>query len=168
VLVAGGRELGPADRRALEELAPPLAAVVHAARLGDDLRESRERLVAAREEERRRLRNDLHDEVGPSLAVLALRLDAEGRDELAALARGNLARIRAIVRDLRPAALDDLGLAAALAQEVDSLRSGGSTRGWKRPSRSASCPPRSRWRRTGSRARRWRTCSATPARRAAG
>jgi signal transduction histidine kinase len=124
-LVAGGRELGAADRRALEQLAPPLAAAVHAARLADDLRESRERIVAAREEERRRLRNDLHDEVGPSLAVLALRLDAEGRDELAAQARADLARIRALVRDLRPAALDDLGLAAALAQEVDALRTGG-------------------------------------------
>ena len=125
VLVAGGRELGPADRRALAELAPPLAAAVHAARLAEDLRESRERIVAAREEERRRLRNDLHDEVGPSLASLALRLDAEGRDELAAQARADLARIRALVRDLRPAALDDLGLAAALEQEVDGVRSGG-------------------------------------------
>jgi signal transduction histidine kinase len=123
-LVAGGRQLGAADRRALEQLAPPLAAAVHAARLAGDLRESRERIVAAREEERRRLRNDLHDEVGPSLAVLALRLDAEGRDELAAQARADLARIRALVRDLRPAALDDLGLAAALAQEVDALRTG--------------------------------------------
>jgi two-component system, NarL family, sensor kinase len=125
VLVAGGRELGPADRRALAELAPPLAAAVHAARLAEDLRRSRERLVAAREEERRRLRHDLHDEVGPSLAILALRLDAEGRDELAAQARADLARIRAIVRDLRPAALDDLGLAGALAQEIDAVRAGG-------------------------------------------
>jgi Histidine kinase-, DNA gyrase B-, and HSP90-like ATPase/Histidine kinase len=124
-LVAGGRELGAADRRALEQLAPPLAAAVHAARLADDLRESRERIVAAREEERRRLRNDLHDEVGPSLAVLAMRLDAEGRAELAAQARADLARIRALVRDLRPAALDDLGLAAALAEEVERLRAGG-------------------------------------------
>jgi signal transduction histidine kinase len=124
-LVAGGREVGDADRRALEELAPALAAAVHAARLTEDLRGSRERLVAAREEERRRLRNDLHDEVGPSLAILAMRLDAEGREELAAQARADLARIRALVRDLRPAALDDLGLAAALEAEVEALRAGG-------------------------------------------
>ena len=124
-LVAGGREMGDADRRALEELAPSLAAAVHAQRLTEDLRRSRERLVAAREEERRRLRADLHDEVGPSLAILALRLDADGHDELAAQARSDLARIRAIVRDLRPAALDDLGLAEALAQEIDAVRSGG-------------------------------------------
>jgi two-component system, NarL family, sensor kinase len=57
--------------------------------------------------------------------VLALRLDAEGREELAAQARADLARIRALVRDLRPAALDDLGLAAALGHELDAMRSGG-------------------------------------------
>jgi signal transduction histidine kinase len=125
VLVAGGREIGPADKLALEEIAPPLAAAVHAAQLTEDLKRSRERLVAAREEERRRLRNDLHDEVGPSLAILALRLDAEGRAELAEQARSDLARIRAIVRDLRPAALDDLGLAEALRQETDRIRAGG-------------------------------------------
>jgi signal transduction histidine kinase len=140
VLVAGGRELGAADRRALADLAPPLAAAVHAARLSEDLRSSRERLVAAREEERRRLRHDLHDEVGPSLAILALRLDAEGRDELAAQARADLARIRAIVRDLRPAALDDLGLAGALAQEVDAVRAGGLDARLEAPERLGALP----------------------------
>lgn len=135
-LVAGGRELGAADRAALADLAPHLAAAVHAARLTEDLRRSRERLVAAREEERRRLRNDLHDELGPSLAMLALRLDAardlaagpEGEAvlrELAAQARDGLGQVRAIVRDLRPAALADLGLDAALAQQVEALRGGG-------------------------------------------
>jgi signal transduction histidine kinase len=135
-LVAGGRELGGADRAALADLAPHLAAAVHATRLTDDLRRSRERLVAAREEERRRLRNDLHDELGPSLAMLALRLDAardlaagpEGErvlGDLAGQARDGLGQVRAIVRDLRPAVLDDLGLAAALEEQVDALRRGG-------------------------------------------
>ncbi len=135
-LVAGGRELGAADRAALAELAPHLAAAVHAVRLTDEVRRSRERLVAAREEERRRLRADLHDELGPSLAMLALRLDAardlaagpEGEAvlrDLAAQARDGLGQVRSIVRDLRPAVLDDLGLAAALDEQVAALRDAG-------------------------------------------
>lgn len=128
-LVAGGREVGPADWRALEDLAPSLGASLHAARLADDLRASRERIVSAREEERRRLRADLHDDVGPSLAMLALRLDAaasgtggggtpEVLRELAGQTRDTLGRVRQIVTDLRPAALADLGLEAALAEAV--------------------------------------------------
>jgi signal transduction histidine kinase len=132
-LVAGGREVGPADWRALEDLAPSLAASLHAARLADDLRASRERIVNAREEERRRLRADLHDDVGPSLAMLALRLDAaaagtgggatpEMLRELGGQTRDTLARVRQIVTDLRPAALADLGLEAALASAVDHIQ----------------------------------------------
>ena len=131
-LVAGGREVGPADWRALEDLAPSLAASLHAGRLADDLRASRERIVTAREEERRRLRADLHDDVGPSLAMLALRLDAaasgtgggatpEVLRELAGQTRDTLARVRQIVTDLRPAALADLGLEAALAEAVNQI-----------------------------------------------
>jgi two-component system, NarL family, sensor kinase len=124
-LVVRGRELGPADDRALRDLAPQLAAAARASRLEADLRRSRERLVAAREEERLRLRNDLHDDLGPSLAVLAMRLDAAGQRELARQARDGLASVRRIVQDLRPAALDDLGLARALEEQVRSLREGG-------------------------------------------
>ena len=133
-LVAGGREVGPADWRALEDLGPSLAASLHAARLADDLRASRERIVTAREEERRRLRADLHDDVGPSLAMLALRLDAAASGtaggaspdvlrELAGQTRDSLGRVRQIVTDLRPAALADLGLEAALAEAVQQIPS---------------------------------------------
>jgi signal transduction histidine kinase len=129
-LRAGGRRLGPADRRALAELAPALAAAAHNAALAADLQRSRERLVLAREEERRRLRNDLHDELGPSLAMLAMRLDA-ARDtapeaaevlrELAGQARDGVAQVRRIVHDLRPPALDDLGLGGALEERLRGL-----------------------------------------------
>ena len=129
-LLAGGRHLGAADRRALAELAPGLAAAAHNAALAADLQRSREQLVLAREEERRRLRNDLHDELGPSLAILAMRLDAareqapeaaEALRELAAQARDGVAQVRRIVHDLRPPALDDLGLAGALEERLRGL-----------------------------------------------
>src|SRR5437868_13927293 len=45
-------------------------------RLTSELQRSRERILASREEERRRLRHDLHDELGPTLASLAMSLDA--------------------------------------------------------------------------------------------
>jgi signal transduction histidine kinase len=100
---------------------------VHAVRLTSDLQHSRERLVATREEERRRLRRDSHDGLGAQLAGLnvqagtlrrliprdpdtAEELVVELREEL----RGAIADIRRLVYDLRPPALDDLGLAEAL------------------------------------------------------
>jgi signal transduction histidine kinase len=120
---------GPADRRLLEGLARQAGVAAHAVRLTTDLQRSRERLVAAREEERRRLRRDLHDGLGAQLAGLnvqagtlrrligddpaaAEELVVELRDEL----RGAIADIRRLVYDLRPPALDDLGLVAALHQ----------------------------------------------------
>ncbi|MDP8939641.1 MAG: sensor histidine kinase, partial [Actinomycetota bacterium] len=93
-----------------------------------DLQRSRERLVTTREEERRGLRRDLHDGVGPQLAALMLRLetarnrlahDPETRDLLADLsqrARNAVADIRRSVYALRPPALDELGLVSALRE----------------------------------------------------
>ncbi len=132
------RPLREADRVLLADVAHQLGGVVHAARLLDDLREAQERLVLAREEERKRLRRDLHDGLGPSLAAMALQVDtirnrsAQGADVELDLLRlregiaGSVADVRRIVEGLRPPALDDLGLAGALgrlAQELD-----GSTR----------------------------------------
>ena len=102
---------------------------MHAVRLTADLQRSRERLVATREEERRRLRRDLHDGLGAQLAGLNVQagtlrrlipqdpgaadeLVVELREEL----RGAIADIRRLVYDLRPPALDDLGLVEALRQ----------------------------------------------------
>ena len=122
---------GPAERRLVEVLARQVGVAAHAVRLTSDLQHSRERLVAAREEERRRLRRDLHDGLGPLLAAMTLRLDAAanlvGRDvaaadELLAGLVGDVRQvrfdIRRLVDDLRPAALDDLGLAGAIRDGV--------------------------------------------------
>jgi two-component system, NarL family, sensor kinase len=93
---------------------------------------SRERLVVAVEDERRRLRRDLHDGLGPTLTASAFRLDtaralltsrAEEADELISAVRADVATalddIRRLVYDLRPPALDDLGLVGALSRQLD-------------------------------------------------
>ena len=75
-LTIGKSDLTETDRRLLVDLSRQAAIAAHAARLTGDLQRSRERLVAAREEERRRLRRDLHDGLGPTLAGMLLQLDA--------------------------------------------------------------------------------------------
>jgi two-component system NarL family sensor kinase len=129
-MAVGGRPLTPADRRTLETIARQVAVAAHAVTLTDDLRRSRERLVLAREEERRRLRHDLHDELGPTLAALALELEAardrpeqvgETLDRAAARTRDAVADVRRLVHDLRPPALDNLGLVGALRQRAEQL-----------------------------------------------
>src|SRR3954471_23860154 len=67
---APGEAFSDADRGLLEDLARQTEVAVHAVRLTADLQRSRERLVATREEERRRLRRDLHDGLGAQLAGL--------------------------------------------------------------------------------------------------
>ena len=80
VLEAGARRgedhLQQADVDALGRLAPQIAGVVDAAATTAALRTSRDRLVQVREEERRRLRRDLHDGLGPGLTGIALTIDA--------------------------------------------------------------------------------------------
>ncbi|MDP9479007.1 MAG: sensor histidine kinase [Actinomycetota bacterium] len=106
---------------------------MHAVRLTGDLQRSRERLVATREEERRRLRRDLHDGLGPTLASLALRLDAarklvrskpEEAEQLLARMKDQtqdtVGDVRRLVYGLRPPALDDLGLVAAIHQQAEA------------------------------------------------
>src|SRR5205823_13363374 len=58
---APGEPFSPADRRLLDDLAHQAGVAVHAVRLTNDLQRSREQIITAREEERRRLRRDLHD-----------------------------------------------------------------------------------------------------------
>jgi len=116
----------------LAEVVRRLAGVLHAASLAEDVQRSRERIVTAREEERRRLRRDLHDGLGPMLAGMALQVDSLGRalpDEERVRAerlRGRMqeavAEVRRIVDDLRPASLDELGLEGALEQLLDDDR----------------------------------------------
>ncbi len=129
-----GEPFSVSDRRLLDDLAKQAGVALYATQqtwqaqqLAADLQRSRERLVTAREEERRRLRRDLHDGLGPALASLTLKVDA-ARDELnydtesaSAMLDGlkgdiqvAVADIRRLVYALRPPALDDLGLAASL------------------------------------------------------
>lgn len=132
-LRAGEKRLAEADRRALAVLAAPLSVAVHALVVSEELQRSRERIVEAREEERRHLRRELHDGLGPTLTGIAFAADAAAnqlRDperagellmSLRRDARAALADVRRVVEDLRPPALDELGLIGALQQRADQL-----------------------------------------------
>ena len=137
----GERALSEKDARGVALLTAPLALAVHATSLTEEVRDSRERMLTAVEEERRRLRRELHDEVGPVLTGLALASDAAANlratdparaDELVARtqqeARQALASVRRVVDALRPPVLDELGLVGALRQRAEELsyRSDGS------------------------------------------
>ena len=130
---APGEGFSDADRSLLEDLARQAEVAVHAVSLTADLQRSRELLVATREEERRRLRRDLHDGLGPTLASLALKLDAARKlvrrkpgdaEELLSRLKNQtqdtVGEVRRLVYGLRPPALDDLGLAAAVRQQAES------------------------------------------------
>jgi len=122
------------DLALLHDLARHIAVAAHAATLTRDLQRSRESLVAAREEERRRIRRDLHDGLGPALAGIAFGIDA-ARNTLAANPKtasatlaelktevhASIADVRRLVYDLRPPALDQLGLVPALQQYAARL-----------------------------------------------
>jgi signal transduction histidine kinase len=138
----GERDLAGIDESTLGLVAAPLAVAVGALRLSADLQASRGRLVVAREEERRRLRRDLHDGLGPALTGIALTADAaanflgsdpERSRELLSGLRDHvgvaIADVRRLVDDLRPPALDEVGLLGAIRQRADQLRlrSDGST-----------------------------------------
>lgn len=126
----------PADLELLRELAVHVAVAAQAVELAAELRKSREGLVNARAEERRRLRRDLHDGLGPQLVSLALKLEAErnraGREEelrgtlaeLAGQTRTVIADVRRLVYALRPPALDELGLVDALGQAGQAVAEG--------------------------------------------
>ena len=125
----------PAERRLLDDLARQAGIAVYSVRLTWDLQHlttellhSRTQLVTAREEERRRLRRDLHDGLGPQLASLTLKLEtARNRlahdalaqtllSDLALRTQATVADIRRLVYALRPPALDELGLVSALRE----------------------------------------------------
>jgi signal transduction histidine kinase len=130
---APDEQFSKSDRRLLETIARQAGIAAYNVRLTQDLQRSRERLVTTREEERRRLRRDLHDGLGPALASLSFKLEAvhnlADRDptavkrlavELKTHLQGSLEDIRRIAYGLRPPALDELGLVGALREQVVS------------------------------------------------
>jgi signal transduction histidine kinase len=123
-----GESFSNPDLKLLGDLAHQVGVAAHAVRLSADLQRSRERLVTAREEERKRLRRDLHDGVGPQLAALILKLETARNllshdpktaallGELSEGARATVSDVRRSVHALRPPALDELGLVPALRE----------------------------------------------------
>jgi signal transduction histidine kinase len=122
-----GERLRERDRRLMADLAPQVAAAVRAVGLSQELQLARQRIVQLREEERRRIRRDLHDGLGPALAGLTFTLEAvrnltesdlQRADELLVSATEQvqtmIGDVRRLIYGLRPATLDQLGLAASL------------------------------------------------------
>jgi signal transduction histidine kinase len=129
-----GERLTARDLALVAQVAPQVAAAADAILLTSDLRASRTRLVETREDERRRLRRDLHDGLGPALAGLALQAaaipqvtstdpDTAARlgEQVAAGIRGVIADVRRLVYGLRPPALDEFGLVEGLRSTAAPL-----------------------------------------------
>jgi two-component system NarL family sensor kinase len=137
----GEHRLDPADERVLALLAAPLTVAAQASRLADALQVSRQRAISGREEERRRIRRDLHDGLGPVLTAVVLNADAAlrllGTDrarsaELLETLRdqtiGAIEDIRRLALDLRPPVLDGMGLVGALREYAAVLAGDGALR----------------------------------------
>ena len=129
-----GEALSPMDRHLLENIAHQAGMAVHAVSLTADLQRSRQRLVTTREEERRRLRRDLHDGLGPNLASQGLKLAAVKQllennptgaipllDQVMEQNKSTVDEVRRLVYGLRPPALDELGLVAAIRDYVAGM-----------------------------------------------
>ncbi len=128
------RVLTVLERRLLADLSRQVAPAAHAVSLTGDLAASHERLVAATEEERRRLRRDLHDGLGPALAGVVLGLqrarthtltdpDAARTqlDDLTRQVQEAVADVRRLVYGLRPPAVDELGLVGAIREQARAM-----------------------------------------------
>ncbi|MFC5041001.1 GAF domain-containing sensor histidine kinase [Ornithinimicrobium kibberense] len=126
------------DEELLGDLVRQAATAARSSRLAEELQASRERLVLAREEERRRIRRDLHDGLGPALGGVVFQLESarllldrepeQAKEQLAAtstLVQDVVADVRRLVHDLRPPALDDRGLVGALTQQAERMSATG-------------------------------------------
>jgi two-component system, NarL family, sensor kinase len=133
-LPAGQRFLDPGDERLLNDFARQAGTAAAAVRLTHDLRRSRDQLAVARDEERHRIRRDLHDGLGPALAGVALGLGAARRSvagtapetaellgHLESEVRDSLDDVKRLVADLRPSTLEQLGLVEALRRYGDTV-----------------------------------------------
>jgi signal transduction histidine kinase len=133
--VRGPREsLTGMDEQLLHQISQQAGPVAQAVQLTRELRRSRARLITARDEERRRLRRDLHDGLGPVLASQGLKIaavhhlldsDPESAqkllNEMATQNETTVAEIRRLVYALRPPELDELGLAGAVSEYTNGL-----------------------------------------------
>lgn len=130
----GTTGLDTRDTELLTDLARHIGPAAHAVRLTEALQRSRASIVRAREEERRRLRRDLHDGLGPELAGIALgvstvsemmRVDPEiMRAKLTKVddqLRNAIANVRSIVAGLVPPELERLGLVGALREKAETF-----------------------------------------------
>jgi len=71
-------------------------------------------VIAAQEEERKRIARELHDETCQTITALKMKLDAAGMEDAQAMAARSLDELHRIIYDLRPSILDDLGLLPAI------------------------------------------------------
>jgi signal transduction histidine kinase len=129
-------EFSEADRSLIENIAHQAGAAAQTVRLNAELIRSRAQIVNEREDERLRIRRDLHDELGPVLASQSLKLAAARQvirtqpekaeklvEEISQQSQQTVADIRRLVHGLRPPVLDQLGLVEAVR---DLARSAGS------------------------------------------
>lgn len=130
--VGSGREpFGPADQRLLDTLIREVSGAASIVLLTAELQQSREQLVLAREEERRRLHHRLHDGLGPNLAAGVMQMEVAKKlllrdpdraenvlEELITRTREVIGEVRGLVYNLRPPALDQLGLAGAIRERA--------------------------------------------------
>jgi signal transduction histidine kinase len=129
-----GQPLDTSDRQLLIDLARQVGVAAHAVRASQALQRSRVALVSAREEERRRLRRDLHEGLGPTLAGVTLGLHAARSqvasapqeatkllETLEAQVEQAVTDVRRVVYGLRPPALDEFGLVRALQLHASQL-----------------------------------------------
>ncbi len=128
---AAGESFSTADMKLISIIAQQAGVAAYTVHLNNDLQRSRERLVTAQEEERRRLRRDLHDGVGPTLASLSQRIDTASElvdsdpekskqllKDLKGQVKETVAEIRRLVYALRPPVLDEFGLISAIREHV--------------------------------------------------
>jgi signal transduction histidine kinase len=131
---SAGESFNPAEKELLADIARHVGVAANTVQLTENLQRSRERIVTAREEERRRLSRDLHDGLGPQLVSLGFKVEAAqnllGSDQeavgtllqqLKAQTKSALGDVRRIAYDLRPPALDQLGLVPAIQEHLTSL-----------------------------------------------
>jgi signal transduction histidine kinase len=133
----GDLRLSEGDAHVLQLVAPLLVQILRAEQLAADLAAARGQAIATIAEERRRLRRDLHDGLGPALTGIAFSIDAarntipsdpDAAQQILVRTRQDtadaIAQIRGLVYGMRPPALDELGLGPALRQQAAGLRRG--------------------------------------------